>query len=217
GKEIAIYTSSALQQWNFYGLDMVGHMNADTTKYYYLKDHIGSIRAVLNSSNAVISAQDYDCWGYLMENRTYQSANVKYKFTGKERDNELESNYDYFGARYYDSRIGRWGQVEPLLNKYVNVTPYNYSLNNPLVLTDPSGKDPNREQLGTRQGILELVEKSNSTIELMFALRSNENRYIYTEKAGFIDMVHFIAATITSGYEKNIFGNSEKAFEDAVR
>jgi YD repeat-containing protein len=33
------------------------------------------------------------------------------KFTGKERDEE--NLYDYFGARYYDSRIGRWGGVDP--------------------------------------------------------------------------------------------------------
>ncbi|HEY3251805.1 MAG TPA: hypothetical protein VGK25_11890 [Ignavibacteria bacterium] len=86
GKEIAIYNSSALQQWHFYGLDMAGHMKSDTTKYYYLKDHLGSTRVMINSTNTVISANDYDCWGYLLENRSYQSgpsANQRYKFTGK--------------------------------------------------------------------------------------------------------------------------------------
>lgn len=61
--------------------------------------------------------------GYPLENRTYNSSEMRYDFTGKERDDE--TSYDYFpacrsgsagrGARYYDSRIGRWGQVEPLL------------------------------------------------------------------------------------------------------
>lgn len=38
GKEIAIYSGSSLTQWNMWGLDNVGKINADTTKYYYLKD-----------------------------------------------------------------------------------------------------------------------------------------------------------------------------------
>ncbi len=98
---------------------------------------MGSIRVVLNSTNTVISAQDYDAWGYPLENRSYQSTNTLYKFTSKERDNE--TSYDYFGARYYDSRIGRWGGVEPLLDKYVGATPYCYSLNNPIFLFDANG------------------------------------------------------------------------------
>ncbi|MCI0450266.1 MAG: hypothetical protein L0Y79_10870 [Chlorobi bacterium] len=115
-------------------------MNSDATKYYYLKDHLGSVRVVINSTNTVVSAQDYDAWGYLLENRSYNATSIKYDFTGKERD--AKSNYDYFGARYYDSRIGRWGQVEPLYNDYLSFSPYNYSLNNPILLFDDDGTIP---------------------------------------------------------------------------
>ncbi|HRE42308.1 MAG TPA: RHS repeat-associated core domain-containing protein, partial [Ignavibacteria bacterium] len=69
----------------------------------------------------------------------YETAEEVYKFTGKERDKE--SGYDYFGARYYNSRIGRWGQVEPLLDKYVSFSPYCYGLNSPMVLKDVDGRD----------------------------------------------------------------------------
>lgn len=72
-----------------------------------------------------------------MQNPSYQSANTMYKFTGKERDNE--SSYDYFGARYYDSRTGRWGRVEPLLEKYISWSPYNYSLDNSVNIKDIDG------------------------------------------------------------------------------
>jgi RHS repeat-associated protein len=64
---------------------------------------------------------------------------MKYDFTGKERDNQ--TTYDYFGARYYDSRIGRWGGVEPLLDKYPGFTAYCYSLNNPIISKDVNGLD----------------------------------------------------------------------------
>lgn len=144
GKEIAIYNGSSLTQWNVWGLDNIGKINADTTKNYYIKDHLGSIRVVLNSTNTVISAQDYDAWGYVLENRSYNSTAMKYDFTGKERDNE--TSYDYFGARYYDSRLGRWGQVEPLYDEYIQITPYNYSLNNPVNLIDEDGNGPREGQ-----------------------------------------------------------------------
>ncbi len=60
-----------------------------------------------------------------------------YNFTGKERD--VDTGYDYFGARYYDSRIGRWMSVDPLVEKYPGLSPYNYVANNPLLLIDKKG------------------------------------------------------------------------------
>jgi RHS repeat-associated protein len=139
GKEIAIYSSTNLQFWNIWGLDNVGKINSDTTKNYYLKDHLGSIHAVINSTNTVISAQDYDSWGYVLPNRSYNLSSMKYDYTSKERD--TESNYDYFGARYYDSRIGRWNGVESKLSKHIAYTPYCYSGNNPIVMKDIDGRD----------------------------------------------------------------------------
>ncbi len=94
---------------------------------------------VLNSDNQIVSANDYDCWGYPLENRSYQSDDINYKFTGKQRD--TETGYDYFGARYYDARIGRWGGVEPLLEKYISYSPYQYGLLNPMKLVDVNGRD----------------------------------------------------------------------------
>ncbi|CAN5641437.1 hypothetical protein BH10BAC5_BH10BAC5_01650 [soil metagenome] len=141
GAEVAVYNSTAIQFWNIWGIDNVGRINADTTKQFYLKDHLGSIRCVLNSASTIISSQDMDAWGHEMEGRKYDagSSSSKYLFTSKERDSE--SDYDYFGARYYDSRIGRWGGVEPLLDKYIQVTPYNYANNNPLITFDYNGQD----------------------------------------------------------------------------
>jgi RHS repeat-associated protein len=60
-------------------------------------------------------------------------------YSRKERD--VESQYDYFGARYYDSRVGRWLSVDPLSGSHPDYTSYSYVYNNPLRLTDPSGLD----------------------------------------------------------------------------
>ncbi len=102
------------------------------------------MHVVIDSTNTVISAQDYDAWGYIMDGRSYTPENTMYKFTGKERDKDIENNYDYFGARYYNARIGRWGQCEPLIDKYISWSPYNYGLCNPSNTVDADGPVPRK-------------------------------------------------------------------------
>jgi RHS repeat-associated protein len=138
GRELAIYENGSIDQWNIYGMDNIGFIDGNEDIRFYMKDHLGSIRAVTDVSGNVVSSQDYDAWGYLLENRVYDSDVSVYKFTSKERDDE--SKYDYFGARYYDARVGRWGSIDPLLEKHFDFTPYNYALNNSLFYIDPDGK-----------------------------------------------------------------------------
>lgn len=97
----------------------------------------------------VITAEDFDPWGMVLDGRSYVYGNPdqRYKFTGKERD--AESGYDYFGARYYDSRIGRWMSVDPLAEVSPSVSPFLYTSNNPICFIDPTGMKDSTAQDGT--------------------------------------------------------------------
>lgn len=178
GKEIAIYSSYTLQYWNVWsGNEIVGRINntENADRNYYLKDHLGSIRAVLDNSKNIVSANDYDMWGYYLQNRTYSTTNTKNKFTGKERDNE--SSYDYFGARYYDARVGRWGGEEPLVSKYQGFSSYIYGLCNPLTLKDVDGKwIP--EYDGENNRIIVRPEKNDNVQSLVSQLGINSEQFI---------------------------------------
>jgi RHS repeat-associated protein len=63
---------------------------------------------------------------------------TRYKFTAKELDNE--TNYTYFGARYYDSELSGWLSVDPMIDKYPSLSPYCYSADYPIILKDPNGE-----------------------------------------------------------------------------
>jgi RHS repeat-associated protein len=62
--------------------------------------------------------------------------------SGKERD--TESGNDYFDARYFGSSMGRFLSPDPLgghLELPQSLNKYAYVMNNPLIMTDPTGMD----------------------------------------------------------------------------
>ncbi|MBL0095414.1 MAG: hypothetical protein IPP46_02170 [Bacteroidetes bacterium] len=67
----------------------------------------------------------------------------RFGFNGKEKDDEVKGvgNSLDFGARIYDSRLGRWLSVDPLHKKYPNISPYVFCANNPIIYIDKDGRD----------------------------------------------------------------------------
>jgi len=131
---------------NLWGNDLVGireyisYYSTTDEKFYYLKDHLGSIKVRVDENGIVAGYDDYYPFGMVMNGRSGSTGSEEdYKFTGKERD--TETGLDYFGARYYDSKIGRWMSVDPLADKYPGWSPYNYVSNNPLRLVDKDGRE----------------------------------------------------------------------------
>lgn len=70
---------------------------------------------------------------------------LKYRFgfNGMEKDDEVKGagNSMDFGARMYDSRLGRWMSVDPLAIKYPSFSPFNFVLNSPILYVDQNGEE----------------------------------------------------------------------------
>ena len=99
------------------------------------------------SPGKVASADDYYPFGMVMEGRSfnYGQADTRYKFSSKERD--VETGFDYFGARYYDGRIGRFFTVDRFASNFPTSSPYSYASNNPIGFIDVNGDSTGTNQL----------------------------------------------------------------------
>jgi len=67
----------------------------------------------------------------------------RYGFNGKEQDDEVsgEGNlYDY-GFRIYNPRLGKFLSVDPLMQKYPELTPYQFASNTPIQAVDLDGAE----------------------------------------------------------------------------
>lgn len=108
--------------------------------YYYHSDHIGSSSFITDRNGYASQHLQYLPFGELfVEQRSTANYYTPYKFSGKEKDEE--TSYSYFGARYYMSDVSVWLSVDPMMDKYPNISPFNYCHWNPVMLTDPDGMD----------------------------------------------------------------------------
>ena len=133
--------TGSLTYWNIVTNCTMGRLKANGDKLFYIKDHLGSTRVVVNESGTVVESHDYFPFGLQMPGRSFLSNGLtKELFTGKELDGE--TGWHNLGARPYDAIIGRFPSVDRLADNWLSWSPYNYTLNNPMNLVDPTGLQP---------------------------------------------------------------------------
>jgi len=74
----------------------------------------------------------------------------RFKYNGKELNEEFDLNWYHYGARFYDPELGRWFNVDPLSGLMRQFSPYNYAFNNPLKFQDRDGRIPWPKIFGPR-------------------------------------------------------------------
>ncbi len=141
---------------------------ADSKYHYYLQDHQGNNRVVIDQNGTVEETNHYYPFGGVFANSTSVQP---YKYNGKELDTKKGLNWYDYGARHYDAAIGRFATVDPMGEEDSQTSLYSYCLNNPVNFIDPSGcltspiYDRDGNLLGTDdeglQGEAIIMDKSN--------------------------------------------------------
>ena len=111
----------------------------DPVQRYQLANHLGSATLELDEAARLISYEEYAPYGCTVYQAGRHAAEVRqkrYRYTGKERDEE--NGFSYHGARYCAPWLGRWASCDPAsLSDGLNV--YRYASANPVGLSDRSG------------------------------------------------------------------------------
>jgi RHS repeat-associated protein len=108
---------------------------------FQLSNHLGSASLEVSEAAAVISYEEYHPFGttaYRSSNGDVEVSAKRYRYTGKERDEE--TGFGYHGARYLALWLGRWASADPSgLVDGANL--FAYVRGNPAGLNDPSGRE----------------------------------------------------------------------------
>ena len=152
---------------------------------YFIRDHLGSVRAVVDHTGKIVERNDYYPFGGRHENASLPLTGVnRYKFGGKETLEPVSLDMLDFGARFYDPRIARWNTQDPLAEKYFSLSPYNYCAGNPITLVDPTGMVMDDYRL-KKNGEIELMKKTNDNYDVIYA--ENEKGEVDLSKSIQID------------------------------
>ncbi|WP_282079680.1 DUF6443 domain-containing protein [Aquimarina algiphila] len=134
-----------------------GYATPEGTGYRYVyqfKDHLGNTCLSYTKDEAtgnveIIEESNYYPFGLTHKgyNNTVSahgnSTAQKFKYNGKEFNDELGLDWYDYGARNYDASIGKWFNIDPLAEDYYSFSSYNYTLNDPIRNIDPDGRGVN--------------------------------------------------------------------------
>ncbi|WP_026726158.1 DUF6443 domain-containing protein [Flavobacterium sasangense] len=130
-----------------------GYVATGNKYVFQYKDHLGNVRVSFKEGTTpgtttaadIIEENHYYPFG-LKHNNPFNGtilsgyiAGNKYKFNGKEYQDELGLNVTAMDFRMYDNALGRFHNIDKMTDIMPSLSPYRFAFNNPVLWGDPTG------------------------------------------------------------------------------
>ena len=128
---------------NIYDETGIAGMIYNSSYYYYEKNVLGDVVAVLDINNNEVASYTYDAWGNVISQSGSMADKNPIRYRGYYYD--TETGFYYLQSRYYDPSIRRFINADnhsiigALSQSAGEINLYAYCGNNPVMYIDPSG------------------------------------------------------------------------------
>ncbi len=110
-----------------------------TNTYYTIKDHLGTVHALIDASGQLAAQFTYDAWGNVQSTVGSGQLARSNRFLFQGREYSWATGLYNFRARWYAPELGRWLSPDPIgIEGGLNL--YEFCHNDPVNFRDPSGE-----------------------------------------------------------------------------
>ncbi|WP_250008766.1 RHS repeat domain-containing protein [Actinoplanes sp. M2I2] len=118
----------------------------DAKDMFYVRDRLGTVRAIIDTTATVVANYTYDPYGAVLSSTGVRAEHNPFRYTGAYQDTfyDLGTNFTKLGRRWYHAEHGRFTQQDSLtfLANPALGNRYAYVGGNPVNYTDPTGFGP---------------------------------------------------------------------------
>ena len=138
---------------------------------FFVKDYLGNVRSVTDGNGNVLEEFDYAPFGEIIRHyKAGPGANDgarEWRFSANELLSEFGDRIYDFQARFYSPYMGRFYSMDPLCEKYYDISPYAYCNNNPFTFVDPEGE---KYWIVNQFGRISCIDNDSEEVRLYYTI-----------------------------------------------